>query len=176
MHRLFARYPEVLARTLEIVERCRFSLDELAYQYPEERADPSLTPQETPEKKLTWEGVASRYPEGMPDDARNALEHELRLIKKLQYAPYFLTVHAIMRFARSKDILCQGRGSAANSAVCYVLGVTSIDPARNDLASRAPTHRSVGRARHRRQSGARLSTAAWPRRLGDPRRRRPRSA
>ena len=132
MHRLFARYPEALARTVEIVERCRFSLDELAYQYPEERADPSLTPQETLES-LTWEGAAWRYPEGLPDDVVQTLRHELDLIEKLRYAPYFLTVHSIVRFARSKDILCQGRGSAANSAVCYVLGITSIDPARNDL-------------------------------------------
>ncbi|TAL80935.1 MAG: error-prone DNA polymerase, partial [Beijerinckiaceae bacterium] len=132
MHRLFARYPEALARTLEIVERCRFSLDELAYQYPEERADPTITPQETLEK-LTWEGAAWRYPEGLPDEVAGTLRHELRLIEKLRYAPYFLTVNSIVRFARSKDILCQGRGSAANSAVCYVLGITSIDPARNDL-------------------------------------------
>jgi error-prone DNA polymerase len=132
MHRLFVRYPEALARTVEIVDRCSFSLDELAYQYPEERADPSLTPQETLEN-LTWEGAAWRYPEGLPDDVLKTLRHELDLIEKLRYAPYFLTVHAIVRFARSKDILCQGRGSAANSAVCYVLGITSIDPARNDL-------------------------------------------
>ena len=132
MHRLFARYPESLARTIEIVERCRFSLDELAYQYPEERADPRLTPQQTLEK-LTWEGAACRYPEGLSDHVRQTLEHELRLIEKLQYAPYFLTVHSIVLFARSKDILCQGRGSAANSAVCYVLGITAIDPALNDL-------------------------------------------
>ncbi|MEI5680462.1 MULTISPECIES: error-prone DNA polymerase [unclassified Mesorhizobium] len=132
MHRLFARYPEALANSIEIADRCRFSLDELAYQYPEERDDPTLTPQQTLEK-LTWECAASRYPEGLPDSVRKTLEHELRLIAKLQYAPYFLTVNAIVRFARSKDILCQGRGSAANSAVCYVLGITSIDPGRNDL-------------------------------------------
>jgi error-prone DNA polymerase len=132
MHRLFSRYPEALARTLEIADRCRFSLDELAYQYPEERDDPSLSPQETLEK-LTWEGATVRYPEGLPDDVRAVLQHELRLIKKLDYAPYFLTVNSIVRFARSREILCQGRGSAANSAVCYVLGITSIDPGRNDL-------------------------------------------
>ncbi len=132
MHRLFGRYPEALVRTLEIVERCRFSLDRLAYQYPEERDDPALTPQETL-AKLTWEGAAERYPEGVPDGVTAALEHELRLIEKLEYAPYFLTVNSIVRFARSKDILCQGRGSAANSAVCFVLGITSVDPGRNDL-------------------------------------------
>jgi error-prone DNA polymerase len=132
MHRLFGRYPEALERTLEIVERCRFSLSELAYQYPEERDDPSLTPQETL-AKLTWEGAASRYPEELPDEVRSSLEHELRLIDRLGYAPYFLTVNSIVRFARSQGILCQGRGSAANSAVCFVLGITSIDPGRNDL-------------------------------------------
>jgi error-prone DNA polymerase len=130
--RLFSRYPEALARTIEIAGRCRFSLDELAYQYPEERDDPTLTPQQTLEN-LTWEGAAERYPEGLPDSVRATLEHELRLIAKLQYAPYFLTVNSIVRFARGKGILCQGRGSAANSAVCYVLGITSIDPDRNDL-------------------------------------------
>ncbi|MBE0704002.1 MAG: error-prone DNA polymerase, partial [Afipia sp.] len=132
MHRLFARYPEALARTLEIVRRCTFSLDELRYQYPEERDDPSLTPQQTLEK-LTWEGADRRYPEGVPENVVASLKHELALIEKLDYAPYFLTVNAIVRFARSRGILCQGRGSAANSAVCYVLGITSIDPGRNDL-------------------------------------------
>ncbi len=132
MHRLFARYPQALARTGEIAERCRFSLDELAYQYPEERDDPTLTPQETL-AQLTWAGADRRYPEGVPDAVRRTLLHELGLIEKLRYAPYFLTVNAIVNFARSQDILCQGRGSAANSAVCYVLGITSIDPKRNDL-------------------------------------------
>jgi len=132
MARLFGRYPEALARTIEIAERCRFSLDELAYQYPEEATMPGLTPQQALEK-LTWEGTAARYPEGVPGKVVAILTHELRLIEKLGYAPYFLTVNAIVRFARSRDILCQGRGSAANSAVCYVLGITSIDPERNDL-------------------------------------------
>lgn len=132
MHRLFSRYPEALARTTQIAERCRFSLDELAYQYPEERDDPRLTPQHTLEQ-LTWEGAAARYPEGVPDGVVATLKHELALIETMQYAPYFLTVNSIVRFARSRDILCQGRGSAANSAVCYVLGITSIDPSRNDL-------------------------------------------
>ena len=132
MRRLFARYPDALARTLELVERCRFSLDELAYQYPEEGDDPSLTPQETLEQ-LTWAGAAERFPESLPEEVRATLDHELRLIGKLAYAPYFLTVNSIVRFARSQGILCQGRGSAANSAVCFVLGITSINPARNDL-------------------------------------------
>jgi error-prone DNA polymerase len=132
MHRLFARYPEALTRTIEIAERCRFSLDELKYQYPDERDDPSISSQETLEK-LTWEGADKRYPEGVPKSVVAALNHELALIARLEYAPYFLTVNAIVRFARSQDILCQGRGSAANSAVCFVLGITSIDPGRNDL-------------------------------------------
>ena len=132
MARLFSRYPEALARTIEIAERCRFSLEELAYQYPEERTMPGLTPQQALEAQ-TWAGATERYPEGVPDKVVATLKHELHLIETLQYAPYFLTVNCIVRFARSKDILCQGRGSAANSAVCYVLGITSIDPERNDL-------------------------------------------
>ncbi|MBG0808087.1 error-prone DNA polymerase [Methylosinus sp. H3A] len=132
MRRLFPRNPEAVARTIEIAARCRFDLGELSYQYPEERDDPTLTPQETLEK-LVWEGAETRYPEGVPESVQASLRHELGLIEKLRYAPYFLTVNSIVRFARSRDILCQGRGSAANSAVCYVLGVTSIDPGRNDL-------------------------------------------
>jgi error-prone DNA polymerase len=132
MARLFSRYPEALARTIEIAQRCRFSLNELAYQYPDEATIPGLTPQQSL-AKLTWEGAAGRYPEGVPDTVAATLKHELRLIETLNYAPYFLTVNAIVRFARSQDILCQGRGSAANSAVYYVLGITSIDPGRNDL-------------------------------------------
>jgi error-prone DNA polymerase len=132
MARLFSRYPEALARTGAIAERCRFSLDELAYQYPEEATIPGLSPQQALEK-LTWEGAEQRYPEGVPDKVVGILRHELQLIETLQYAPYFLTVNSIVRFARSQAILCQGRGSAANSAVCYVLGITSIDPERNDL-------------------------------------------
>jgi error-prone DNA polymerase len=132
MGRLFSRYPEALARTTEIAERCRFSLDELAYQYPEEQTMAGVTAQQALEAQ-TWQGASERYPEGVPDKVIALLKHELRLIETLQYAPYFLTVNSIVRFARSKDILCQGRGSAANSAVCYVLGITSIDPERNDL-------------------------------------------
>ena len=132
MHRLFPRYPEALARTREIAGRCRFSLDELKYQYPEERLHPELTPQEALEK-YTWEGAAERYPGGVPEDVRAALVKELGLIAKLEYAPYFLTVNAIVRRARAMDILCQGRGSAANSAVCYVLGITAVNPKGNGL-------------------------------------------
>jgi error-prone DNA polymerase len=132
MTRLFRRHSEAVARTLDIAERCRFSLNELAYQYPEERTMPGLTPQQALEK-LTWEGAEQKFPEGVPEDVAATLRHELGLIERLEYAPYFLTVNSIVRFARSQDILCQGRGSAANSAVCYVLGITAIDPSRNDL-------------------------------------------
>ncbi|WP_062018412.1 error-prone DNA polymerase [Aureimonas sp. AU4] len=132
MHRLFARYPDALARTGEIVRRCRFSLKELEYQYPEERRYPELSPQETLET-LAREGARWRYGEDVPHKVRNALAHELALIAKMKYAPYFLTVDAIVREARRRGILCQGRGSAANSAVCFCLGITSIDPTVHDL-------------------------------------------
>ena len=132
MARLFARWPDAIARSVEIAERCCFSLDELKYQYPNEVSEPGCTAQETL-TKLTWEGAAQRYPDGVPEKVIKVLRHELRLIEELGYAPYFLTVNSIVRFARSRDILCQGRGSAANSAVCFVLGITSIDPERNDL-------------------------------------------
>jgi error-prone DNA polymerase len=129
---LYRRHPEALARSMEIVERCRFSLDVLKYQYPAEIVIPGLTPQEALER-LTWQGVPWRYPDGLPEKVEETLRHEFRLIEKMGYAPYFLTVHAIVRYARSQGILCQGRGSAANSAVCYMLGITSVDPARSDL-------------------------------------------
>ena len=132
MARLFVRHSDAVARTLEIAGRCRFSLDELCYQYPHEVRSPGLTAQQTLEQ-LTWEGAAQRYPDGVPDDVSHQLRHELDLIEQLQYAPYFLTVESIVRFARSRNILCQGRGSAANSAVCYVLSITSIDPTRGGL-------------------------------------------
>jgi error-prone DNA polymerase len=132
MERLFPRYPEALRRTMEIVERCKFSLEELTYQYPEEAIVPGKSAQESLEHYL-WECVPNRYPEGLPPDVLKTLRHELDLIQKMQYAPYFLTVFSIVKFARSQNILCQGRGSAANSAVCYILGITSIDPSTNDL-------------------------------------------
>jgi error-prone DNA polymerase len=132
MLRLFPKYKEAVHRTWEIVERCRFSLDQLSYTYPTELLEDGLNAQERLEK-LTWEGGETRYPEGLPDNVATQLRHELNLIERMGYAPYFLTVESIVRFARSKGILCQGRGSAANSAVCYVLGVTSIDPVRQGL-------------------------------------------
>src|SRR3954468_16978222 len=132
MARLFERHADAIARTMEIAERCTFSLSELEYQYPSEVVEPGQTAQDTLEK-LTWDGTRDRYPEGLPDKVAAQIRHELNLIERLDYAPYFLTVNSIVRFARSRGILCQGRGSAANSAVCYVLGITSIDPERNDL-------------------------------------------
>jgi error-prone DNA polymerase len=132
MARLFADHPDALARTVEIAGRCRFSLDELRYEYPHELTEEGRTPQEEL-VRLTWQGAAERYPGGIPEKVRAQIEHELALIGQLDYAPFFLTVHDTVRFARSKEILCQGRGSAANSAVCYCLGVTSVDPAHMDL-------------------------------------------
>ncbi|KOF20241.1 DNA polymerase [Ensifer adhaerens] len=132
MERLFPRYPEALRRTMEIVDRCKFSLEELTYQYPEEAIVPGKTAQESLEHYL-WECVPNRYPEGLPPEVLKTVRHELDLIQKMKYAPYFLTVFSIVKYARSQGILCQGRGSAANSAVCYILGITSIDPSTNDL-------------------------------------------
>jgi error-prone DNA polymerase len=132
MQRLFRRYPDAISRTKEIAARCTFSLDELTYTYPTEVLEDGLTAQERLEK-LTWEGAAQRYANDLPDNVAMQLRHELNLIERVQYAPYFLTVDSIVRFARSRGILCQGRGSAANSAVCFVLGITSIDPVRQGL-------------------------------------------
>ena len=132
MARLFARHPGAIERTLELTARCRFDLGDLRYQYPDETGDTGLSSQDTLER-LTWLGAAIRYPKSVPDSVTVQLRHELALIRQLEYAPYFLTVNSIVRFARGKGILCQGRGSAANSAVCFVLGITSIDPTVNGL-------------------------------------------
>ncbi len=132
MARLFAGRQEAVARTLEIMERCQFSLDDLSYQYPEEIEEPNYTPQETLERHV-WAGAQQRYPDGVPDDFRQTILAELDLIQERNYAPYFLTVNDLIVFARDKGILCQGRGSAANSAVCYCLGVTSINPLQMNL-------------------------------------------
>jgi error-prone DNA polymerase len=132
MARLFSRHPAAIASTAEILERCRFSLAELRYQYPREVSVPGLTPQEAL-ARLVWEEAPLRYPEGLPEEVSRQLRYELSLIADLAYAPYFLTVRNIVRHARACGILCQGRGSAANSAVCYVLGITSIDPTRSGL-------------------------------------------
>ena len=132
MVRLFTRHPEAVRRSDEIAERCRFSLSELRYQYPHEVRVPGRTPQQELEC-LTWEGAAEHFGHRIPEPVQAQLRHELELIKNCSYAPYFLTVHNIVRFAQSKDILCQGRGSAANSAVCFVLGITAIDPVKSNL-------------------------------------------
>ncbi|MGB8103451.1 MAG: error-prone DNA polymerase [Pseudolabrys sp.] len=132
MLRLFHDAPEAIEETIALSHALSFSLDSLRYEYPDEEingfdnAQDALT-------HLTYEGAARRYPQGLPDKVRVNLEHELKLIAQLQYAPYFLTVYDIVNFARSQNILCQGRGSAANSAVCFCLGVTEVDPDRADL-------------------------------------------
>ncbi|WP_136658044.1 error-prone DNA polymerase [Nitratireductor sp. XY-223] len=132
MLRLFKGYEQAVAETERLFSRLSFSLDELRYLYPEEPTGSATPPQETLER-LTAEGLQERYPDGAPQKVLAALEHELALIRKLDYAPYFLTVYDIVRFARSEKILCQGRGSAANSAVCYCLGITEVDPEKVDL-------------------------------------------
>ena len=132
MTALFADAPDALLRTVEIADRCTFSLDQLRYEYPEELTPPDMTPSEYL-ARLTWTGARRRWPRGIPPKVRRLLEHELRLITELHYEAYFLTVWDLVRFARRRGILCQGRGSAANSAVCYCLGVTSVNPARMDV-------------------------------------------
>jgi error-prone DNA polymerase len=145
MERLFARHKAAVARSMEIVRRCTFSVAELAkeYQYPHEVVIPGLTAQQALEK-LTWEAVPGRFPQGASPEMIDLLRKELHLIEEMGYAPYFLTVHAVVNYARSQDILCQGRGSAANSAVCYVLKITSIDP----LASKLLFERFVSKNRN----------------------------
>ncbi len=132
MYRLFQGFEPALERTLDIVARCTFSLDELAYDYPDEPVPPGRTPQKHLDA-LTWSGAHWRYPDGIPDKVVAALNKELSLISALNYAPYFLTVHDIVAWARQQSILCQGRGSAANSAVCFCLGITSVDPGTTSL-------------------------------------------
>jgi error-prone DNA polymerase len=132
MARLFRANPDALACVSEIVDACAFSMDELRYTYPELPDAAPGTSQETL-ARLAREGAAARYPDGVPAKVAAQIEHELRTIAQLAYAPYFLTVHDIVVFARARGILCQGRGSAANSAVCYCLGITAVDPARLDL-------------------------------------------
>lgn len=132
MSALFPNHKEAISRTVEIAERCSFSLDQLVYEYPDDEAPPGTTPQ----KHLTdlaWAGAQDRYPSGIPDKVCLQIKHELQLIDELSYANYFLTVHDIVQYARNRGILCQGRGSAANSAVCYCLGITAVDPTKIDL-------------------------------------------
>jgi error-prone DNA polymerase len=129
---LYRQTPEAISNTVEIANRIDFQLDCLRYEYPTEGAPEGMRPIDYL-KKLTWEGAQTRYPKGVPMRVVEMLRHEIKLIEDLRYEPYFLTVWDLVRFARSRDILCQGRGSAANSAVCYCLGVTSVDPSRYDL-------------------------------------------
>ncbi|MCC6572354.1 MAG: error-prone DNA polymerase [Planctomycetes bacterium] len=132
MRALFADLPAAIERTVKIADSCTFSLDELRYEYPHELTEDGLSPPEYLRRE-TMRGAAKRYPDGVPEKVRAQIEHELGIIAELQYEPYFLTVYDIVRFARGREILCQGRGSAANSAVCFCLGITSVDPAIHDL-------------------------------------------
>ena len=132
MSRLFRGYPEALESTVEITRRCRFSLDELAYDYPVPESYDGRSPDEELARRAAA-GLEWRYPQGPPPAVAALVARELELIQKLRYAPYFLTVDDIVAYAQSKEILCQGRGSAANSAVCYVLGITSVDPSHMDI-------------------------------------------
>jgi error-prone DNA polymerase len=130
LERLYPR--TLLDETLAIAERCRFSLEELRYQYPQELVPPDETPTSWL-RKLTEQGIRTRWPQGVADHVRELIEHELALIAELRYEAYFLTVHDLVSFATSRGILCQGRGSAANSVVCFCLGVTSVDPAHQEV-------------------------------------------
>jgi len=132
MQRLFAQYPQAIERTQEIVKACTFSLDSLEYVYPEEITTEGRTPQQEL-VHLTWQGAQERFPEGVPEKVSTAIGEELEFMERKNYAAYFLTVYDFVRFARERDILCQGRGSAANSVVCYCLGITSVDPTKFKL-------------------------------------------
>ena len=132
VHRRFAACPEAVERTVAIADACHFTLAELRYEYPAELC-PEGKSQSEYLAELTWAGANQRYDGRIPKHVRGLLEHELKLIAELKYEPYFLTVHDVVRFARRRGILCQGRGSAANSAVCYCLGVTAVDPVKVDL-------------------------------------------
>lgn len=132
MTQIFSEWPDALEATIEIADQCRFSLDELRYEYPEEIITPGMSAFEDL-KHRAFEGAKSRYPDGIPEAFEKQIHHELRLIKKCEYAPYFLTVHDIVKFAKSKGILCQGRGSAANSVICFCLGITEADPVKCGL-------------------------------------------
>ncbi|TWR25215.1 error-prone DNA polymerase [Mucilaginibacter pallidiroseus] len=132
MHRILSQYPGAIENTLQIAAACNFTLDSLKYVYPEEITSDGRTPQQEI-THLAWEGAKERYPEGIPEKVKASIIYELNFIEKKNYASYFLTVHDYVRFARSRNILCQGRGSAANSVVCYCLGITSVDPSKFNL-------------------------------------------
>ena len=132
MERLFRHHPEAITNTQKIVEACSFSLNELKYVYPEEITTEGRTPQEEI-AFLAWQGAREHYGDVIPESISKNIRHELFFIEEMSYAAYFLTVYDIVRFARSQGILCQGRGSAANSTICYCLGITSVDPTKFDL-------------------------------------------
>ncbi len=128
----YGDFPEAIRTGLDIAERCTFNLDELRYSYPREVVPDGHTPMSWL-RELTEQGLEWRYPSGIPDSIRSQIAYELDLVDEMDFPSYFLTVHDIVRFARDRDILCQGRGSAANSAVCYALGITAVDPSRSTL-------------------------------------------
>ena len=132
MRALFADDLSSVLRSIEVAERCSFRLSELRYRYPEE-ALPDGHDEGSWLRSLTFRGAQERYPKGLPDKVRRQLEHELQIIEALEYGGYFLTMHEIVMFCRSQGILCQGRGSAANSALCYCLGITALDPVKHNL-------------------------------------------
>ena len=132
MARLFADCPDAIDETQDFLARVEFSLDQLKYEYPDEPVPPGREAQDWLEE-LTFRHAEIRYPDGVPQKVEKLLHAELALIAKLAYARYFLTIHDIVRVANDKGILCQGRGSAANSAVCYVLGITAVDPAEHNV-------------------------------------------
>ncbi|MDO9374460.1 MAG: error-prone DNA polymerase [Ferruginibacter sp.] len=132
MSRLFRQYPDAIHRTQEIAAACQFSMDELVYEYPEEITTDGRTPQEEL-RHLAWIGAKEKFGDPLPQKTVEAINYELKFIAEMNYAAYFLTVYDIVRFAREQKILCQGRGSAANSTVCYCLGITSVDPTKFDL-------------------------------------------
>jgi error-prone DNA polymerase len=130
--RLYRDHPGAVVETVRLADRCRFDLRTLQYEYPHEPTPPGLTPQQHLEN-LAWAGAAWRYPDGVSDKVRASLKMEFALIAERKYAPYFLTVHDVVKYARDRGILCQGRGSAANSVVCFCLGVTAVDPMQTEL-------------------------------------------
>lgn len=132
MQRLFLQYPDAIIRTQEITRACGFSLDSLKYVYPEELTSEGRSPQQEL-TYLAWKGAKAFYDNGVPLKISDAIDYELKFIEEMHYAPYFLTVYDIVRFAREQNILCQGRGSAANSTVCFCLGITSVDPTKFEL-------------------------------------------
>ena len=132
MLRLFRQYPQAILNTSVIVDSSSFTLDELKYEYPEEITSEGRTPQEEL-TMLAWEGAIERFGKPVPEKTKQAIAYELKFIEEMNYAPYFLTVYDIVRYAKQEKILCQGRGSAANSTVCYCLGITSVDPTKFDL-------------------------------------------